>query len=303
MKKIKMLSSIVLAGTLLFGNINCNDTNNDPPNVAQKNVPETKSEKFKKQFPERYGRVIYEKNPDAPNQLYFVGMYHPDLITHLEYEKTPEVQTEVYRIGEYLIRNWDVELALAEGGIYDEDYFDSYKKMREQLLGQIPPDKTLDPRLLEDETLINFFRNDSTKVYIATSLLSLYYNLDIQGAEERKFHEEHVKYAYFLKTKRRLYNPNGEVENWLEKARTACILVNAPEVIEREKQKRRIVNRNALFTLGVRHLDELVEWLEKERIELEDKPQYGYRGVNIVLDYEIRGYGVKVIRPISAKDL
>ena len=66
-------------------------------------------------MPAEYGDVVYQLNPEKPDQVFIIGISHRDSLTLANDANTSNVQAEVYRIGEWCIRNEGVELLLPEG--------------------------------------------------------------------------------------------------------------------------------------------------------------------------------------------
>ncbi|MDO9081422.1 MAG: hypothetical protein Q7U44_11530, partial [Desulfuromonadales bacterium] len=66
-------------------------------------------------LPRELGTIVYQKNPDHPQQVFIIGNSHRSSTSGKNGSQTVPAQVETYRIAEWLILQHQVELLLPEG--------------------------------------------------------------------------------------------------------------------------------------------------------------------------------------------
>ncbi len=91
--------------------------------------------------------------------------------------------------------------------------------------------------------------------------------------------------------------------SYLQEVRSAAMLQNIPDAVEQEYETGNIGERQAIFTIGMAHIDEIVRFLRDGRIEIKaPSGSTEYHDVDSVLNLVKDGYGITVILPRTLKD-
>lgn len=243
-------------------------------------------------IPENYGRVIYQKNPDAPNQLYIISQLHRSSVSRRNVTSTvPRAQLEVYRISEHLIEHNGIELILHEGFNAEKDYSSMFQSMRANAR-RSGSDPFMEYIAHSDRGLESLFADEGTTLD-AVAILVNNYAIDFQGAEDETL--------YNIQDQRFGRDPR-ELILALAKVRSAKLLQNAPLVIEREVTAGRIHNKKAIVVIGDAHIDEMMRYLEEDRVMVDGIPQLQIAGIDEPLGLTERNYGASVILPNSVRE-
>ena len=238
-------------------------------------------------LPPEYGRVIYQKNSEAEDQVYIIGQAHRSGLSGGNGAKTVQSQLEIFRIGEWLVREKNVELLLPEG---------FFSKVPAGNAPEVPGvQRRRDAPSPDDETLRE--RLGETGVFVnADTLLKASYNLCLGQVEDERLYQE---VAVCL---RRLGEEGEQVDrafyerlDLFQRRRTAVMLQNIPTVAESVFQQGAIGSRSAIFTIGLAHVPEIVTFLQQGEIEPFGAEQSGTAALALLE----RNFGVTVILPKS----
>jgi hypothetical protein len=231
-----------------------------------------------------YGRVIFQINGQLPRQIYIVGQTHRSALTRESRPDVIRVQAQIYRIGEWLIREQKVGMLLPEG------FF------------QRPPGKDSAPALIESKTSqldnrsLEAMLGDTRRFVNADLLLNNSYHVSLRQVENERLYRD----AYQLL---REASRNGNLTararlEDLQVERTAFMLQNIPDVVEEAFTAGRIENCKAMFTIGLGHVREIINFLQNGFLRVpvnSDLRQERIKSARLKLLE--RGYGVTVIIP------
>ncbi len=252
-------------------------------------------------IPQEFGQVIYQKHGDRAKQVFIIGQSHRSAATGANGTHTVRAQAEIYRIGEWLIHRENVGLLLPEG------YFRRETQRAPVQLVSVDGATTLRTPLLDTETL--YAKLSDTSAFVnADILLRDNYNIRLQQVEDEGIYwgvREFMRAAH----ERRGNLPAGFSRelNYLQEIRTAAMLQNIPAVIEEEYRKGMIPARRAMFTVGMAHLNETIQFLQDETIHVSAPPagtaSYdSYKDYTDILNLLEAGYGVTIILPRTLAD-
>jgi len=236
-------------------------------------------------LPAEYGKIVYRTNAHSPRQIFIIGQAHRSPVTGRSGPDTVEAQKEIYRIGEWLIREQHVELLLPEG------FF------RSCAIDPAPPAaKPRNSTPLDDKALTSELC-DTRRFVNADLLLCASCNVQLAQVENE---ELYLKISRLLKKAHKDNSPSAltEIED-LQKRRTAAMLQNIPGAVEEAFRAGKIENRKAIFTIGLAHIDEIVEILKSESLRMSGTGPVPPEGEadNAALNLLGSGYGVTVIIP------
>ena len=238
-------------------------------------------------LPNEYGRVVYQKNQDATNQIFIIGQSHRSGVNGKNGQHTVQAQMEIYRIGEWLIRQKKVELLLPEGffqkGIVQND-------------AQARPHANYAPDTLDSERLRSLLQ-DTRQFVSADTLLSAQYPIRLGQVEDEEL------YQTVSHLMRKLGNRNEdwnralfEELNDYQRKRTAIMLQNIPFAVESVFQRGDIKNKHAIFTIGMAHIADILEVFHAETGVIAGNDDLLSSPAFYLLE---EGYGVTVILPKS----
>lgn len=242
--------------------------------------------------------VIYQINPESPNQLYIIGLSHRDSLTYLNGDHTSKIQAEVYKIGDWLIHQQGLELLLPEG------FFKSTSAKREvkKISAPDPRDscalwdmKALEERLSDESTYVN-----------AEMLLKETHALRLAQVEDKALYDAMRKELIKLVDCRNAgdYAVLKSNVEYLNERRTATMLQKIPEIVNGQFQQGSIKNRKAILTVGLYHLHEIIGYLNEDKISIRaprsapDKGKGYSSDVNLLKEH----FGVTVILPKTLLD-
>ncbi len=238
-------------------------------------------------LPNEYGRVIYQKNQDATNQIFIIGQSHRSGVNGENGQHTVQAQMEIYRIGEWLIRQKKVELLLPEG---------FFQKGVVQTYAQGRPYANYAPATLDSESLRSQLQ-DTSRFVSADTLLSAQYPIRLGQVEDEEL------YQTVSHLMRKIGNRNEDLNraffeelNDYQRKRTTIMLQNIPFAVESEFQRGDIENKHAIFTIGIAHIADILEFFHAKTRKIA-----GNDGLlsSPAFDLLEEGYGVTVILPKS----
>ncbi|MGZ3537781.1 MAG: hypothetical protein ACXVAB_07075 [Thermodesulfobacteriota bacterium] len=250
--------------------------------------------------PSQYGDVIYRINEESPNQIFIIGLSHRDSLTCLNGDLTSRVQSEVFKIGDWLIHDQELGLLLPEG------FFKSAStKTQRNPISVAQRDSncaSYDIKALEK-------RLSDNKVYVnAEMLLKETHPIRLGQVEDKPLYD--AVRANILKLVSS-QGPacdyavtNSELE-YLQERRTAAMLQKIPEIVNDEFQQGNIKNRKAIFTVGLYHIHEIVQFLNENKIKIHaPKPaSVGIKDYTAELNLQKENFGITIILPrILTKD-
>jgi len=244
-------------------------------------------------LPLEYGKVIYRFNEASPNQLFIIGMSHPDALTGSKRSNTVKVQAEVYRLGDWLIHQAGLELLLPEG--YMEK---NPRKMEPNRLGNntqaacapLRDIKTLEDTLSDTSTFVN-----------AEKLLKKYHTLSMRQVEDSQLYNSVRDALYKLVNGKSdscdVAALRSEVDYW-EDRRTAAILQKIPGIIDQEFEEGDIHRKEAILTIGMFHLHTIMDYLNQHQIDIQPPPEYSKEGrYTAELNLLKENFGVTILLP------
>ncbi len=212
-------------------------------------------------IPPQYGEIIYRFNEKSPNQIFIIGISHRDALTCLNGANTSKVQAEIYKIGDWLIHNQGLELLLPEGFFKGPTTGVEKKKVK-------APEKVSSCTSLDTDTLEK--RLSDNNVYInAEMLLKETHPLRLAQIEDQELYDAVRAYIVKLAGHRGSssdYSLLNEELGYLQEKRSAAMLQKIPEVVDAEFQQGNIKSKRAIFTVGMFHLHEIIEYLDQNRI-------------------------------------
>jgi hypothetical protein len=252
-------------------------------------------------IPQEFGQVIYQKHGDRPKQIFIIGQSHRSAATGANGTHTVRAQAEIYRIGEWLIHQENVRLLLPEG------YFRREPQRSPVRLASGESPVMLQGAILDNETL--HAKLADTSVFVnADILLRNNYNIRLQQVEDEGIYRG-VREFMRVAQERRNALPAGFTRelHYLQEIRTAAMLQNIPAVIEEEFRQGMIPERRAMFTIGMAHLNETIQFLQDETIHVAAPPagtaSYdAYKDYTDILNLLEAGYGVTIILPRTLAD-
>ena len=235
--------------------------------------------------PAEYGQVIYRKNPDSPKKIFIIGQSHRSAITGRNTQDIVRVQTEIFRIGEWLIQEKNVGMLLPEGffqGISPDESFSPSEIVRQNI--------GLDNQTLEAKLSHSKFVN-------ADMLLNANYNIPLGQVENEQLYRD---------IRRLLHKANREGNlsvlsriHGLQSKRTVAMLQNIPDIVEEAFANGRISHPRAMFTIGLGHVGEIIDFLERGTLppannsQLSESQRIGQASLKLLE----QGYGIAVILP------
>ncbi len=260
-----------------------------PPSTAESNLA----------VPSQYGEVIYRINEESPNQIFIIGLSHRDSLTCLNGDITSKVQAEVFKIGDWLIHNQGLGLLLPEG--FFQSAPTKIEKKNVSASGKETSCTAYDVKTLEK-------RLSDNKVYVnAEMLLKQTHLIRLRQVEDKGLYDAVRANIVKLASQGPACDysaVNSEIE-YLQERRTAAMLQKIPEIVNDEFQQGKIQNRKAIFTVGLYHIHEIIQFLKENRISIHmPKPaSVGTTDYTEELNLEKGNFGITIILPsVLAKD-
>lgn len=231
-------------------------------------------------IPSEYGEVIFQKDGGSLRQIFIIGQSHRSGATGRNGSDTVQVQTEIYRIGEHLIRENEIELLLPEG---------FFQRSAE---GFAPIDPNRSSPGLDSETLSTMLSAEDRFVN-ADMLLRDSFDIRLAQVEDEELYRDVLGLLQQSSQENRfsLFTRLGRVQ----KKRSAVMLQNIADVVEQTYRDGAINSRRAIFTIGLAHVDEIIGFLKKGEIPLDEDLREQLKLLE-------RGYGVTVIIPRTLAD-
>ncbi len=249
----------------------------------------------------RYGEIIYQYNEKSPRQLYVIGMSHRDSLTCRNGSQTSRVQAEIYKIGEWLIHNRELELLLPEG------YFAREGRRIENENLTVAPDKKRDcPTPVEMDTLEEILSDNRRFVNAEMLLRGNYPSLKIRQVEDRTLYEmARKRIAELIDQKNSCdYLLRRSELDHLQERRTAAMLQRIPGIVNEEFQQGHIKGREAILTIGIYHVHNIIRYLNDHKIAVYSPLDKSGRGEDYTaeLNLEKEKFGVTIILPKTLVD-
>lgn len=251
------------------------------------------------EIPAQYGEIIYRFNERNPNQIFIIGIGHRDALTCLNGDKTSRVQAEIYKIGDWLIHNQKVELVLPEG--FFKNPSAKIEKKNIDILERENSCASIDMAALEK-------RLSDNKIYVnAEMLLKENHSLRLRQIEDEALYKAVTNHLFKLASCRddsadysRL---NSEIE-FLQEKRAAAMLQKIPRIVNDEFQQGNIRNKKAIFTIGMFHLHNIINYLNEKRIRIPAPlPASNESRANMgELNLQKENFGVSIILPRALVD-
>lgn len=228
-------------------------------------------------LPAEYGKIVYHRNGDNPQQVYIIGQGHRSAQTGLNGVDTVQIQSEIYRIGEWLIREKGVGLLLPEGFFQKTPNAPQATANREAVSFD---NSTLHQKLADTRRFVN-----------ADMLLNASYHIRLAQVEDEVLYHNVGALLQQVRT-----DPRADIRELelIQEKRTAAMLQNIPNAVDAAFNCGEISNHKAMFTIGMTHLDELLRLLEPKDI---NPPAHVGAAPYTGLQLLERGYGVTVIVP------
>lgn len=237
-------------------------------------------------FPEQFGEIVYQTTKEARSRIYIIANGHRSAVNGASNTRILQAQLETFRIGEWLINQNRIELLLPEG------FFGEW-------LGEKPENdiwSSLDNQLLM-EKLAN------TSVFVnAEVLLHENFGIGLNQIEDRTLYRQSRDLLRLSKLTSNLISSEVLLElDYLQKLRTVNLLQKAPEIVDAAHNRGQISLPNAMLTIGLAHLDELIAFLEADEINLEEliTSSYAFPSLKEKLNLQNRNIGITVIVPNS----
>jgi hypothetical protein len=235
--------------------------------------------------PAEYGEIVYQKNGHLPQQIFIIGQSHRSALTGQAGSDTVKVQAEIYRIGEWLIREKKVGLLLPEG------FFQSVPNENVSLADAARETIRLDNQTLEAEL------SDTRRFVNADLLLNASYNIRLGQIEDEQLYRD-IRHLLREARQENSLSVLAKLDG-LQEERTTVMLQNIPDVVEEAFRTGRIDNRKAMFTIGLAHVGEIINVLQRGSLRLPPAKSGLTEGElgETTLKLLEQGYGVTVIIP------
>lgn len=204
-------------------------------------------------FPEQLGVIVHQTQASAASQIYIIANGHRSAIDGANTTETVQAQVETFRIGEWLINQKRIDLLLPEG-----------------FFGELGPSTEIDMKNvpLHDRELHDALA-DTTHFVNAELLLHDKYGIGLKQVEDRSLYlnvKELIRSSLNATDKFSFANYFELVQ--LQKQRTAHLLQKVPVVLAEAYQQGRIAAPNAMLTIGLSHLEDIISFLETGEIEM-----------------------------------
>jgi hypothetical protein len=245
--------------------------------------------------PEQYGQVLFSKAGDSSDKhIYIIGHSHRSSVSGANGQHTVSSQAQVYRLGEWLIREKGIDLLLPEG------FF-----RRQPAISPVTPVayRTVNATVLDHATLEEQL-SDTSAFVNADILLTRNYGIRLQQVEDEKVYRAVGEVLRNL-VQRQPGEPKRFCESelrYLQELRSAVMLQNIVGVVDEEHRLGHIAQRQAIFTIGMAHVGEIIRFLENEAITIPPAQVEGYQPYADLLKLTEAGYGVTVILPRALVD-
>ncbi|PLX88573.1 MAG: hypothetical protein C0619_12335 [Desulfuromonas sp.] len=202
---------------------------------------------------DQFGTIVYQTQHAAAARLYIIANGHRSAISGASVAETLQAQVETFRIGEWLINQNRIDVLLPEGFFGVKGTANTISRHREPIDNQM-----LQAALADTSVFVN-----------AELLLHRNYGIGLSQIEDRTLYRQVRDRLLSSRESISLLSPGLTDElAYLQKLRTARILQAAPEVIESAYQQGRITAPNAMLTIGLSHLEDIIAFLEAGEINM-----------------------------------
>jgi hypothetical protein len=236
---------------------------------------------------EKYGRVIFSRNPEAQNQLYIIGQWHEDPITNEVGPAVPLIQTQIYRICES-IRKKGVKLLIQEGIDINNLHYQSFlEETRKNTGGATEIPKDLDYKL---EEIFNSPDLNAGEFFVINNP-----DMIIRGADDAQLIDSSLK----------SYENLPDVFKYACKLRSLLAMSGYFKIAPEEFNKKRIPNVDAMLIIGSAHINDFEEYVNNSRIYV---PEFRLpsgvmlKPMSLDIPLEKMGVGIQIILPNAIKD-
>lgn len=241
-----------------------------------------------------HGEVIFSFDEKNPNQVYVIGLNHPDTLTMANGNNTVRAQMEIYWIGEWLIKNQDVQLILPES------FFEKEASDEKDDFNGIVPSVALDAESLAEKL--------GSEVYYFNAEMLL---IESFGVISRQVEDSDLRDSIIELIKLREKYSKDSVEAYyimtdlcyLQERRTATMLQKIPDVVQFEYGKGRIRNQKAIFTIGINHIPIIVSYLSRKKMEIAAPAFTQHTDYLSGIKLLEQDFGVTIIIPRSLMDV
>ncbi len=204
---------------------------------------------FTNELPAEYGQVIYQSKPLSAQRIYIIGQSHRSSLTGKSGPRTIQSQAEIYRIGEWLIEQKNVELLLPEGFFKRSSSAQASQRNSAAMARFSLATAALKEQLGNPEQFVN-----------ADLLLGSNYNLCLGQIEDERLYRDIGQVLAKLQRDRNFATLCDL--NRLQEQRTLKILQNIPHAVENAFQAGQISSRQAIFTIGLAHIKDIIAMLQ-----------------------------------------
>ncbi len=241
-------------------------------------------------FPEQLGTVVYQTRAAATSRIYIIANGHRSAINGAGTAKTLQAQMETFRIGEWLIKQNRIDLLLPEG-----------------FFGEMGRSGAIDAQTRRlDNQAIQDALADTTHFVNAELLLHEQYGIGLEQVEDRKLYRDvrDLLKANLQAGSKFSFARYNELAH-LQKLRTAYLVQSAPMVIAKAHQQGRVAAPNAMLTIGLSHLQDIIAFLETGKIDMAGWPIAGmappFQGSELELIRQHVGFTV-IVPPALASN-
>jgi hypothetical protein len=251
-------------------------------------------------FPAKLAKILYQQNPDSEQQIYIVAQSHRSAITGINGSDTERVQAEIYRIGEWLIENRGVAVLLPEGYFRDQAIpsstasFNRQKNINDR--GSTPSDTALLGRLLSTDHHVN-----------ANMLLHADFDVALRQIEDRDLYTSVCRLLRELTDETVADHDLPDLAaalSYQQKKRSAVLLGNIPAVLSEGIEREKFCSKNALFTVGLTHIKEIIQYLLNGQARINPVPGVSdtFSGYYCDLNALKNNYGITILLPRTLAD-
>lgn len=245
-------------------------------------------------IPEEIGKVVYEHRSESPYRIYIIGMGHRDTLTGTNGAETVQSQIEAYRIGEWLVHNEGLELLLPEGYFIQKGEQPRIPAVAEPGKAAYADTALLKERLGDDNAYVN-----------SEMLLMRHFNLRAEQVEDPELYRAVIEKLHLLQRNRDnvfTYAFEKSQLDFLQEIRTASMLQKIPDIIKNTYDSGAIRKQQALFTIGLAHINDIVRYLKKQEIVIQSPPFTPFEDYASGVKLLQNDFGITVIIPPSLKD-
>ncbi len=260
---IKKFVGLFTVVTLCLLQLACSTTNRTAINGPQQADSEWHN------FPAELGEVIYSRRGEPGRHIFIIGQNHRSSVSGLSNTGTLSCQSEIYRIGEWLIANHQLGLLLPEGFFADNEGLTRTEKGSWDT-----PAKRL------DEQKLQALLSETSRFVNADQLLSSHYGLCLGQVENVDLYQK-IRTLLFQYRDRADRRTLRDIHS-LQHARTYLLLDNIPEVVEEAYLAGLTPNHSAMFTIGLAHIEDIMELLQDKNGPKPELFDQGY-GITIII--------------------